>query len=1169
MAIKVSGTEVVSNTRELKNITSVDASTLSVLNSGIGTEATRGTLTKSFTSGETASITLSAAVSPTPVVSATKEISQAGVSSKGAWDVNSTASNYNRLDSAYNTTLTPSSEGWDITQASFNQSLNMSAAPFSSAATGEEDYPTGLYIRSDGLKMYVLGFGEDRINEFNLSTAWDISSASHANSLSIRGSGSGQDDTPEDVFFKPDGTKMYFVGNDGNDVNEYNLSTAWDISTASFNQTESVNSQEGNPSGIFFKPDGLKMYIVGRSSNKVHEYNLSTAWDISTKSFLRSLSFALAEGNPSSVFFKPDGLKMHITGQDNDYVYAYTLTTAWDISTAVSSNSGVNAVTTFSVAAKETYPEFLFFKPDGLKMYVGGTASHSIHEYNLPVSKSILVLGTGSFAAADIGKTIAGNGGVAGLTAADGSYVAPTAFTDSSTIAAGSWSMNAVTINATNGLEMSNVSVNAWDVSTAVYGQNFSVSGQDGSPRGISFKPDGTKMYIVGYSGEDVNEYNLGTAWDVSTAVYGQNFSVTGQDDTPAGIFFKPDGLKMYIVGDSGNDVNEYNLSTAWDISTSVYSQNFSVSGQDTNPAGIFFKPDGLKMYIAGANGNNVNEYNLSTAWDISTSVYNQNFSVSSQESYPLGVSFKPDGTKMYIFGETGDDVNEYNVGTAWDISTSVYVQNFSVAGQDSSPSGIFFKPDGLKMYIVGRSSDKVHEYGMGSFVSSTGYAASITNSGGQIDSAFWTDINSMTTDEISGAGAVHYAVSTDNHTTWSVIKNGSGVRPIVRNNSGTWQYNSAVDLVGWDISSASFLQNFSVSAQEATPNGLFFKPDGTKMYVIGYSGDDVNEYNLSTAWDISTSVYGQNFSVAGEDNQPKSIFFKPDGLKMYVIGGNGRRVHEYNLSTAWDVSTASNTQNFSVYSQESEPNGLFFKPDGTKMYISGYSGDDVNEYNVSTAWDISTASFLQNFSVASQETVPNGIFFKPDGTKMYVIGYSGDAVYEYNLSTAWNVSTSVYLQNFSVAAQESNPANIFFKPDGLKMYLIGFSGGGVQEYDTRAEDYITSATWTSATTNSELYALQQALTNISINRMDKAQLQAITDTNHYTLGDSLDLMIGFYLASSNSSVPSSDGVSINYDATALNQGAVLGTDYNYDFPDSTTVRVTSSAAQNLKVRVV
>jgi len=252
----------------------------------------------------------------------------------------------------------------------------------------------------------------------------------------------------------------------------------------------------------------------------------------------------------------------------------------------------------------------------------------------------------------------------------------------------------------------------------------------------------------------------------------------------------------------------------------------------------------------------------------------------------------------------------------------------------------------------------------------------------------------------------------------------------------------------GWDITTASYLQNFSLAAQETTPQGIFFKPDGTKMYVVGSAGDDVNEYDLSTAWDVSTASYLQNFSVAAQDRTPLGIFFKPDGTKMYVNGSSGDDVNEYDLSTAWDVTTASYLQNFSVAAQETNPTGIFFKPDGTKMYVAGTVGDDVNEYDLSTAWDITTASYLQKFSVQGQETNPDGIFFKPDGTKMYVVGTVGDDVNEYDLSTAWDVSTASYLQNFSVAAQETIPTGLFFKPDGTKMYVVGAAGDDVNEYD-------------------------------------------------------------------------------------------------------------------------
>jgi hypothetical protein len=87
-------------------------------------------------------------------------------------------------------------------------------------------------------------------------------------------------------------------------------------------------------------------------------------------------------------------------------------------------------------------------------------------------------------------------------------------------------------------------------------------------------------------------------------------------------------------------------------------------------------------------------------------------------------------------------------------------------------------------------------------------------------------------------------------------------------------------------------------------------------------------------------------------------------------------------------------------------------------------------------------------------------------------------------------------------------------------------------------------------------------------NQMNKTQLDAVSDANHFTLGNDLDLAIIFNLASTGLA-PSSDGVSINFDANSLSQGAILGTDYNFDFPAANKVRITSLAAQNLKVRII
>jgi DNA-binding beta-propeller fold protein YncE len=262
---------------------------------------------------------------------------------------------------------------------------------------------------------------------------------------------------------------------------------------------------------------------------------------------------------------------------------------------------------------------------------------------------------------------------------------------------------------------------------------------------------------------------------------------------------------------------------------------------------------------------------------------------------------------------------------------------------------------------------------------------------------------------------------------------------------------------VAYDIANAVYDDvSFSIASEETGPQSVFFKPDGTKMLTLGKTGDAVYEYNLSSAWDISSSSYLQNFSVVSEQTDPTGLFFKPDGTKMYIIGNNGDKVNEYNLSSAWDISSSSYLQDFSVASQETAPNALFFKPDGTKMYVVGSSVDKVIEYDLSSAWDISSASYLQDFSVASQEVFPTGLFFKSDGTKMYVTGSIGDAVYEYDLSIAWDVSSASYLQNFSFAAQDTSPQGIFFKSDGTKMYACGNANDTIYQYNTSTPATIT-----------------------------------------------------------------------------------------------------------------
>jgi DNA-binding beta-propeller fold protein YncE len=118
----------------------------------------------------------------------------------------------------------------------------------------------------------------------------------------------------------------------------------------------------------------------------------------------------------------------------------------------------------------------------------------------------------------------------------------------------------------------------------------------------------------------------------------------------------------MFVIGSSGSDVNQYALSTAWNISTATFVR-VSSPIPDSAPTGIVFRPDGLRMYILGSTTDLIYQYNLSTAWNVSAITLDKTLPIGYLETTPTGLAIKTDGTKLYIVGSITDTIYELSLG--------------------------------------------------------------------------------------------------------------------------------------------------------------------------------------------------------------------------------------------------------------------------------------------------------------------------------------------------------------------------------------------------------------------------------------------------------------------------------------------------------------------------
>ena len=246
---------------------------------------------------------------------------------------------------------------------------------------------------------------------------------------------------------------------------------------------------------------------------------------------------------------------------------------------------------------------------------------------------------------------------------------------------------------------------------------SFSVAGQDTEPRGVDFKSDGTRMYVVGQTGDDIIQYDLGTAWDVSTAVYGNAFVVSAQSTSPFDVSLGDGGTKMYVLDGNNDTVFQYTLSTPWDVGTATYaSLSFSVSGQEATPTGMWFRPDGTKFFVVGNTGDDINEYNLGTAWNISTASFvTQSASFSIYETTPVGVAFSDDGLRAWIVGPGYNRITQFDLSVAWDVSTLAFNSYLPIAGSGNllvlGSSGLYVNTTAGVAYVSDYQNDRIFQY--------------------------------------------------------------------------------------------------------------------------------------------------------------------------------------------------------------------------------------------------------------------------------------------------------------------------------------------------------------------------------------------------------------------------------------------------------------------------
>ena len=286
--------------------------------------------------------------------------------------------------------------------------------------TGKQSrFINGIHFNKDGTKLFttynfkpvISGSATDFqfVHEYNLSTPYDISTRTYAGDDERCELGSGSNGHDEnaahDLEFSNDGMKLFTSDKTGDILFRFDLTSPYDVSTCTYvYQTTTVdttalqdNSNAGDSSGnttnnrlqgFEINEDGTKLFLLFHdtgASPRLHEYNLSTPFDLRTLSLVLSAGIPLSGSgvaNPNTMRFNNNGKRIFVVSHGGDLnVTQISLGSAYDTSSFTI--DGSVQLTSISGASGLDQPRGISFSANGLKMYVGDDDNDDITEFDL------------------------------------------------------------------------------------------------------------------------------------------------------------------------------------------------------------------------------------------------------------------------------------------------------------------------------------------------------------------------------------------------------------------------------------------------------------------------------------------------------------------------------------------------------------------------------------------------------------------------------------------------------------------------------------------------------------------------------------------------------------------------------------------------------------------
>lgn len=238
---------------------------------------------------------------------------------------------------------------------------------------------------------------------------------------------------------------------------------------------------------------------------------------------------------------------------------------------------------------------------------------------------------------------------------------------------------------------------------------------------------------------------------------------------------------------------------------------------------------------------------------------------------------------------------------------------------------------------------------------------------------------------------------------------------------------------------------------EEEDMQGIAFNENGSKLYVTGLDTDAVHEFTLSTPFNINTATLTYSLDISDEIENVQGISFGVSkGRQLYVVGytdDDYGQLQSYDLPDPYSLAGAVPVD-YVPLEEESDPSGIIFSGNGDRFYIAGDNEKEVIQYTLATYREVDSIVSTYSLDVSESGGDLEDIAFNNDGSRLFVLNKNNQEIEVYTLSTEYDLSTATPTALIPIPdASDESARGMAFNDNGMLLYIADKDRSQIRTY--------------------------------------------------------------------------------------------------------------------------